>query len=58
MKLIIEQLKHLLSVTFEYFHDFKFSVREFSMWLMENRNNSNHKHDDIFFSIWFDKISN
>ena len=57
MKLIVKQLKHLLSVTFEYFRDFKFSFEEFSMWLMEKRNNSNHRYDDIFFSIWFDKIS-
>jgi hypothetical protein len=57
VKLIIEQLKHLLSVTFEFFHDSKFVSEEFSIWLMEKRNKSTYRRDNMFFSVWFDKIN-
>jgi len=57
MKRIIEQLKHLSSITFELFNRLKFLSTEFLPWLMENRNKSTCRIDDMFVSIWFDKVT-
>ncbi|CAF1200220.1 unnamed protein product [Rotaria sordida] len=52
-KLIIEQLKHLSSVTFETLYDIKCLSPEFVTWLMEKRNQSTYRNENTFLSIWF-----
>jgi hypothetical protein len=56
MKIIIERFKYLSSVTFEHFNRAKILSAELIPWLMENRNKSTYRIDEIYVSIWFDKI--
>jgi hypothetical protein len=57
IKIIINQLKHLSSITFELLNGLKLSSTEFLSWLMENRNKSTCRIENNFVSIWFDKIN-
>ena len=57
IKLIIEQLKHLSSVTFEVFHDIRCLPPEFLTWLMKKRNKSTYRNDKMFLNIWLGKIN-
>lgn len=56
MKIIIERFKYLSSVTFEHFNRAKILSAELIPWLMENRNKSTYRIDEIYVSIWFDRI--
>jgi hypothetical protein len=56
MKMIIERFKYLSSVTFEHLNRVKILSTEFVPWLMENRENSTYRIDEIYVSIWVDKI--
>ncbi|CAF2850623.1 unnamed protein product [Rotaria sp. Silwood2] len=58
IKLIIEQLKHLSSVTFEVLYDTKCLSPEFVTQLMEKRNQSTYRNENMFLSIWFNNKSN
>lgn len=55
MKIIIQRLKYLSSVTFEHFNRSKLSSSQFLPWLMENRRYSTCRIDEVYVSIWLDK---
>ena len=57
MKMIIERMKQLNSVTFEHFNRAKILSSEFSNWLTENRQQSTCRIDLMYMSIWFDQIN-
>jgi hypothetical protein len=56
MKIIIERFKYLSSVIFEHLNRAKILSTEFVPWLMENRDKSTYRIDEIYLCIWFDKI--
>ncbi|CAF3779503.1 unnamed protein product [Rotaria sp. Silwood1] len=58
IKLIIEQLKHLSSITFEVLYDIKSLSTEFVTWLMEKTNESTYRNDNMILSIWFNNNNN
>ncbi|CAF3829472.1 unnamed protein product [Rotaria magnacalcarata] len=55
MKLIVERLKQLSSITFDMLHDINSFLPDFLTWLMEKRNQSTYRNDNGYFSIWFEK---
>lgn len=56
MKIIIERFKYLSSAIFEHLSRAKILSTELVPWLMENRNKSTYRIDEIYVSIWFDKV--
>lgn len=56
MKMIIERLKQLNSLTFEYYNRSKIVSSEFPSWLEENRRQSTYRIDVMYMSIWFDQV--
>ncbi|CAF4669550.1 unnamed protein product [Rotaria socialis] len=55
MKLIVERLKQLSSITFNMLLDINSFLPDFLTWLMEKRNQSTYRNDTGYFSIWFNK---
>lgn len=56
MKMVIERLRPLNSLTFEYYNRSKIVSSEFPSWLEENRRQSTCRIDAMFMSIWFDQV--